>query len=257
MIRENKLKKTIKEGGYAIGTFAKMNDPASVEILGLVGFDFFVLDNEHVAMNRESMTDIIRAGDAANIVPIVRVRENYQVEILQALDAGALGVQVPNVDTKEQAKYMVNSVKYNPIGRRGFSPTTRAAAYGLSDKKEYVKKSNENTLIVSHCETVECMKNLDEILKIDEIDVVFIGPMDLSQSLGVIGEANNPKVVEAIELIIEKVKAANKAVGIATSANEAPEYIKRGVQYLLIGTDQGMIASAAKQILATVENGIK
>jgi 4-hydroxy-2-oxoheptanedioate aldolase len=257
MIRENKLKKIIKDGGYAIGTFVKMNDPASVEILGLSGLDFFVLDNEHVAMNRESMTNIVRAADAADIVPIVRVRENYQVEILQALDAGALGVQVPNVDTKEQAEYMVDSVKYNPIGKRGFSPTTRAAAYGLSDKKEYVKKSNENTLIVSHCETVECIKNLDDILKIKEIDVIFIGPMDLSQSLGVIGEANNPKVIEAIDLIIEKVKAANKAIGIVSTPEKAPEYIKRGVQYLLISTDQGMIASTAKQILKVVEGGME
>jgi len=257
MLRENNLKKKIKEGGYALGTFVKFNDPSIAEILGLVGFDFFVLDNEHVAMNRESMVSIIRSADVTGIVPIVRVRENRQVEILQALDAGALGVQVPNVDTIEDAKNLVNSVKYNPIGKRGFSPTTRAAAYGLFDIKEYVKKSNENTLVVSHCETVDCINNLDEILKLDQIDVIFIGPMDLSQSLGVIGEANHPKVIESINTIINKCKAAHKAVGITSTPEKAAEYIKKGVQYILISTDQGMVISSGKSIIKTVSESIK
>ena len=116
------------------------------------------------------MVRFVRSADVTGIVPIERVRENRQVEILQALDAGALGVQVPNVDTIGDAKSLVNSVKYNPIGKRGFSSTTRAAAYGLFDIKEYVKKSNENTIIVSHCETVDCINNLDEILKLDQMD---------------------------------------------------------------------------------------
>lgn len=257
MLRENVVKKKIKEGGYVIGTFVKFSDPSIVEILGLVGFDFFVLDNEHVAMNRESMVSMVRSADVTGIVPIVRVRENRQVEILQALDAGALGVQVPNVDTLEEATSVVNSVKYNPVGKRGFSPTTRAAAYGLNDIKEFVKESNENTLIVSHCETVDCINNLDAILKLEQIDIIFIGPMDLSQSLGVTGEANHPKVIEAIELIINKCKAANKAVGITSTPEKAAEYIKRGVQYLLISTDQGMVVSAGKNIIKIVNENAK
>lgn len=249
-MRQNRLKQIIKNGGFALGTFAKISDPSVVEILGLSGFDFFVLDNEHVAMNRESMGNIIRAADSTGIVPIVRVRENREVEILQALDAGAAGVQVPNVDTAEQAQALVDSVKYTPVGKRGFSPSVRAAGYGTMDKKEYVKLSNENTLIVSHCETVTCIGNLDEILKLAEVDVIFIGPMDLSQSLGVIGEDSHPLVVEAIDGIIKKVLAANKAVGItAGNAAKAKEYIQRGVQYLLMSTDQAMIATMSKQLI--------
>jgi len=253
MIRKNKLKQLIREGGYAVGTFVKSNDPAVAEILGYSGLDFIVLDNEHVAMSRDSMINMIRGADTAGIVPIVRVRENRPVEILQALDSGALGVQVPNVDTKEEAAALIESVKYNPIGKRGFSPTTRAAAYGLMDKKEYVALSNQETLVVAHCETTTCMDNLDEILTLDHLDVIFIGPMDLSQSLGVMGDASHPKVVESIEMIIRKVINAGKAVGIVSSPAQANDYIAKGVQYLLISTDQGMIASAAQKIVADIK----
>lgn len=254
MMRENKLKKMIKNGECAIGTFAKLTDPAAVEILGLVGFDFFVLDNEHVGMSRADMQGVIRGADTTGIVPIVRVRENKAVEILQALDAGALGVQVPNVDTFEQATAVVDSTKYAPLGNRGFSPTTRAASYGLFDKMEFIKESNENTLVVSHCETVECMNNLDEILKIEEIDVIFIGPMDLSQSMGLIGQGNHPQVLEAVDTIIKKVRIAGKAVGTVSSATEAQSFIDRGVQYLLVGADTGFIGAGAREIINKIKS---
>lgn len=257
MMRENKVKKTIQEGGYVVGTFVKFNDPAIAEILGLIGYDFFVLDNEHVSMSKESMVGMIRGADTTGIVPIVRVRKNEDVEVLQALDSGALGVQVPNVDTVQQASDLVSYAKYTPVGKRGFSPSVRAAHYGMFDKKEYVKVANENTLVVSHCETVECVNNLDEILKIPEIDVIFIGPMDLSQSLGVIGEATNPIVLDCIDGIIKKTKAAGKAVGIVSSPAKAHEYIERGVQYLLISTDQGMIVSTGKQIIKEVKGNVE
>jgi len=253
MIKENKLKKIIKNGGFVLGTFVKFNDPSIAEILGLVGYDFFVLDNEHVTMNRESMVEIIRGANTTDIVPIVRVRKNEDVEVLQALDSGAMGVQVPNVDTPEEASNLVQYSKYTPVGSRGFSPSVRAAHYGQMDKIEYVKFANENTLIVSHCETVTCVENLDEILKIPEIDVIFIGPMDLSQSLGVIGQATHPKVVKTIETVIKKVKASGKAVGIVSTAEKAKDYIAKGVQYLLVGTDQGMVAAAAKNNIKKIK----
>jgi 4-hydroxy-2-oxoheptanedioate aldolase len=252
MIKENKLKKIIKDGGCAIGTFVKFNDPSVAEILGIVGYDFFVLDNEHVTMNRESMVEMIRGANTTDIVPIVRVRKNEDVEVLQALDSGALGVQVPNVDTFEQASNLARYAKYTPDGTRGFSPGVRAAFYGQMDKHEYVKFANENTLVVSHCETVTCVENIDEILTIPNIDVIFIGPMDLSQSLGVIGQAGHPLVLETIDKVIKKVRAAGKAVGIVSTPDKAQDYIDRGVQYLLVGTDQGMVAGTAKANLAKI-----
>jgi 4-hydroxy-2-oxoheptanedioate aldolase len=201
MIRENKLLPKLRAGEPCIGTFVKLTDPAVVEVLGLAGFDFIVVDNEHTAMSKESMVALIRAADAAGLVPTVRPRENSAAEILQALDAGALGVQVPQVDTREQARQVVERVKYAPVGKRGYAASQRSAHYGFIDPAAYAAQSNAQTLVACYCETAAAIDNLDEILTVPEIDVIFIGPFDLSQALGVMGQPNHPKVQAAIDEI--------------------------------------------------------
>lgn len=246
-MRENQLKRKIRNGGSAIGTFVKLTDPAVVEILALAGFDFFVLDTEHVAVDREQLTNIVRAADAAGITPIVRVRENQQVEILQNLDLGYAGVQVPNVDTAQEARDLVSYVKYTPYGVRGLSPSVRACGYGTCGVQDYIDTANENTMIISHCETKTCVENLDEVLKVEGLDVIFIGPMDLSQSYGVPGNTADPEVKAAIETITAKTLAAGKAVGTVAGTPEAARaLVEKGVQYILLASDQGMIAKWGK-----------
>ena len=252
-MRINRLKEKIRQGGCAIGTFMKLTDPAVAEILALAGFDFFVLDNEHVAMDREQLTNIVRAAEACGITPIVRVKQNQQVEILQNLDLGYAGIQVPNVDTPEQAKAMVASAKYTPQGVRGLSPSVRACDYGTANVKEYIQMANEQTMVISHCETKECVENLDAILAVPGIDVIFIGPMDLSQSLGIPGETGSPQVQECIRLVREKVAQSEKALGtVAGSAKEAQKLKKEGVQYILLASDQSMILKWGKAALAEI-----
>lgn len=252
-MRENLLKKKIKDGGSAIGTFVKMTDPCVPELLALAGFDFFVLDTEHVAVDREQLTNIVRSADAAGITPIVRVRENQQVEILQNLDLGWAGVQVPNVDTAQQAKDLVSYVKYTPLGIRGLSPSVRACGYGTCGVQEYIDAANANTMVVSHCETKTCVENLDEILKVEGIDVIFIGPMDLTQSYGVPGNTADPEVQAAIQTVTEKTLAAGKAVGtVAGTAEAAKKLIAQGVQYILLASDQGMIVKWGKSAVDAI-----
>lgn len=252
-MRENKLKKAIQNGESVIGTFVKLTDPAVPEILALAGFDFFVLDTEHVAVDREQLTNIVRAADAAGITPIVRVRENQQVEILQNLDLGYAGVQVPNVDTAEEARNLVSYVKYTPRGVRGLSPSVRACGYGTCNVQEYIDMANSNTMIVSHCETKTCVENLDEVLKVEGLDVVFIGPMDLSQSYGVPGNPDEPEVQAAVETITRKTLAAGKAVGtVAGTPEAAKKLIEKGVQYILLASDQGMISKWGKSAIGEI-----
>lgn len=252
MIRENKIKQKLKRKEPVIGTFVKTMDPSIVEILGSAGMEFFVIDSEHVSYNPESITNLVRASDLTGIVPIVRVREATAVNIMQVLDMGALGYQAPNVDTLEQAKTAVFSGRYAPLGNRGFAPTHRAANYGMMDKQEYIDKANSEVLTIIHCETMESLNNLDEILQLEELDVVFIGPMDLSQSLGrdVMGQRNHPQLLEAIDQIIEKVTKAGKVVGtVADNPQMAKELIKKGVLYIPMSSDQGMIVSMTKNII--------
>ena len=250
MIRPNPVKQTLKEGGNVVGTWVKTADPAVVEVLGLSGFDFFVLDNEHVAMSPESMTQLVRTAELSQIMPIVRVRENRAVEVLQALDSGAMGVQVPQVNSRAEAEQLVKSAKYAPIGERGFAPSHRAAAYGFMDPIEFASASNEHTLVVVYCETVAALQDLDNILKVDGVDVIFIGPFDLSQSLGVIGQPEHQKVQEAVSTIIRKTQEAGRAVGtIAGGADEAQAWFERGVQYVTISSDLGMLAAYGRSQL--------
>lgn len=252
-MRENLLKKKIKNGESAIGTFVKLTDPAVPELLALAGFDFFVLDTEHVAVDREQLTNIVRAADAAGITPIVRVRENNQVEILQNLDLGYAGVQVPNVDTAEATANLVSYVKYTPMGVRGLSPSVRACNYGTCGVQEYIDTANENTMVISHCETKTCVENIDEVLKVDGVDVIFIGPMDLSQSYGVPGKPGEPEVQAAIETVTAKTLAAGKAVGtVAGTPEAAKKLIEKGVQYILLASDQGMIVKWGKNAIGQI-----
>ncbi|MDR2302864.1 MAG: 2-dehydro-3-deoxyglucarate aldolase [Deltaproteobacteria bacterium] len=246
----NQLKLKLRNGQPAYGTFVKFDDPAAVEVLALSGLDFFVLDNEHVAMNRERLTNMIRAAEAFQITPLIRVKENQTVEILQNLDLGFAGIQAPNIDTIDQARNLVASVKYAPLGKRGFSPSVRACRYGTMDINAYIETSNDQTMVIAHCETKECVSNLDEILTVPGLDVIFLGPMDLSQSLGVTGQTNSPLVKDAMDQVMAKTLAANLTIGtVAPNAQAAKALTARGVKYILISSDQGMILQWAKAVL--------
>jgi 4-hydroxy-2-oxoheptanedioate aldolase len=250
MIRENSLKQRLKNGEALLGTFVRSSDPAVVEVLGFAGFDFIIIDNEHTAMNLESMVNLIRASELAGMVPTVRIRQKNAAEILRVLDSGAMGVQVPQVDTAEEARRIAMWTKYAPEGERGFAASQRSAGYGSLDPVEYAVLSNENILTVCYCETKESVDNLDEILKVPGVDIIFIGPFDLSQAYGVIGQPNHPKVIEVIDGIITKVRAAGKAAGlIASDSQGTKRWMEKGVRYFAISSDLGLILSAGRGII--------
>lgn len=254
MIRDNKVKAALKRGEAVIGTFIKLTDPASVELIANAGFDFIAIDNEHTSMNRETMVNLIRAADACGIVPTVRVRENSRAQILQALDAGAFGVMIPETSSKDEVKLVVERTKYAPIGTRGYSASQRSANYSSMNPRDYARLSNDNTMVVVYCETAEAIANLDEMLSVEHVDVVFVGPFDLTQALGVIGEPSHPKVLEAIAMIVAKVRAAGKSAGIiAPNAAEANRLIAQGFNYIVLGSDQAFIQGTGKSHIAAIK----
>ena len=250
MIRQNKVKSALKEGKAVIGTFIKMTDPCSVELIANAGFDFIAIDNEHTAMNRETMVNLIRAADARGIVATVRVRENSRAQILQALDAGAFGVMIPETSSPEEVRLVVERTKYAPLGNRGYSASQRSANYSNMNAAEYARLSNENTMVVVYCETAEAIRNLDDMLSVEGVDVVFVGPFDLTQALGVTGEPGHPKVLEAIDMIVKKVQAAGKAAGIiAPNATVAKRLIEQGFRYIVLGSDQAFIQGMGRMYI--------
>ena len=254
MIRHNRIKEGLKKGENFIGTFVKTIDPAVVEVLALSGYDFVIIDNEHTVMDQETLSNLIRAADATNMLPTVRVRDMSDSLIRQVLDTGAMGIQVPVINTAEEAQAVVSSVKYAPEGNRGFAASQRSAAYGFMNPKEYSLLSNANTLVTVYCETLEAIENLEAISRVEGIDIIFIGPFDLSQALGVIGETNHPKVLAAIDDIIKKVRAAGKAIGtIASDAEHAMSLMAKGVQFICLSSDLSMIAAISKIFFSKIK----
>ncbi|WP_313185254.1 HpcH/HpaI aldolase family protein [Lacrimispora sp.] len=255
MIRKNPIKKGLKEGKSYIGTFAKMTDPSVVELFSLIGFDFFVIDNEHSHMSKETMDHLLRTADISGIVPIVRIRQNNRSMILQSLDGGSLGIMVPETSSRRDVEEMIYNSYYSPIGGRGFSPSHRAAGYGFMDGKEYAGLANEHVMTIAYCETAEALNNLDDMLGVPGLDVMWIGPMDLSQALGVIGDSRHPKVQEAVAHIIERCKAAGVAAGtIAANGEEAKKLLDMGVQFIGLSSDQAMIAYAGKAFMKELKD---
>lgn len=254
MIKENRVKKLLKEGKTVVGTFVKITDPCTVELITNAGFDFIVIDNEHTVMSKETMVNLIRTADATGIVPTVRVRENSRAEILQALDAGSYGIMVPETSTPEEVRLVVERTKYAPEGNRGYSASQRSANYSSMNPAEYARLSNDNTMVVVYCETAKALDNLDAMLAVDGVDVMFIGPFDLTQALGVIGEPNHPKVLAAIDTIVKKTRAAGKAAGIiAADADKAKKLIYQGFQYVVLGSDQAFIQNLGKKYIKEIK----
>lgn len=244
----NKFKRMLKDENCVYGPFMKTGDPMFVEAVGLAGFDFVILDTEHGPVDIESQQNNVRAAEARDMVPIIRLKDKAENTIGRALDIGAYGIQVPQISTADEAREVVKYAKFYPYGMRGVCRFVRAADYSAIDRYDYFK-SSKDILIILQLEGIDAIKNLDEILDVDGIDILFIGPYDLSQSLGVPGQVNNPKVVEAMHHIVKKAKAKNKVIGCFVDTLEDMKMWKSlGLQYLSYSVDVGIFYEACKQI---------
>jgi 4-hydroxy-2-oxoheptanedioate aldolase len=245
----NKLKDNLKKGNTLYGSFCKIQDPAIVEIAALSGFDFVIIDMEHGPYNIESTQNMIRAAEAPGITPVVRVTENSETLILRTLDIGARCIQVPQVSTKKDAERLVKATSFYPKGERGMFRYVRAADYTAIDGATHFGTADDSILTIIHIEGKEGIENLSEIICVEGIDVVFLGPYDLSQSLGVPGEVHHEKVVNCMKDAVKLAQKKGKAVGTFTESIEnAKKWKDIGVQYISYSVDVGLIMNSFKNI---------
>ncbi len=248
------IKDKLKRGEYVIGPFMKSRDPAMVEIVGLSGFDFAILDMEHSALSIESVEDLIRMAEVRSIDSIVRVPEISESAISGPLDAGASGLLVPHVDTKTQAEEVVFLSKFSPLGERGMDVFARAADYSNVPKDTYLNEANRKTLLIVQIEGKKGVENIDDILSVKGLDAIFIGPYDLSQSLGVPGEIDHPKVTEKIKEVVGKVRRAGLSLGIyVDDAQAAKRWIDLGVQFIALLVDTVIFFQACRSLIAPLK----
>lgn len=231
------------------GPFMKLTDPAVVEIMALAGFGHVVIDMEHGPIGYDRAQDLVRAGQLHGMKPFIRVSRNESSLILRALDIGAAGVHIPHVATKDAAKAAVEACYFHPKGDRGICKYVRAAGYTDTPAADHFDQANENVVPVLHIEGKEGVENLAEILEVDGIGVVFLGPYDLSQSCGVPGEVRRPEVIKLMEDACTMAKAKGVSVGtFADNTTDAQFWRDRGVSYMCLGVDVGILMDAAKKL---------
>lgn len=253
-MRTNTVKARLQAGQSAIGCFITVPAPMLVELCGLAGFDYVVIDAEHGISDLETVENMIRAADATNIVPITRIAVNQQQVILRYMDAGSLGAQLPQINTAAEVQRVVDAVKYRPLGKRGLAGV-RATNYSMGlPFPQYIEQANRETMVIVHIETPEAVANLEEMVQIPGVDVFFIGPTDLSYSLGYPGEPGRPEVQAIIARVVRVVRGAGKFVGImATDVAGAKRYLDMGIQYVATG-DRALFAGAAQTYLKGVRS---
>ncbi|MFQ6029355.1 MAG: HpcH/HpaI aldolase/citrate lyase family protein [Dehalococcoidia bacterium] len=251
---ENTLKQKLQAGKAAFGVMITFPSAPTVEMLGYLGFDWVLIDNEHGSITVDNSEDLIRAAEIGGIAPIVRPVANKPEIIAPFLDRGAWGVQVPHVNTAKEAAEAVDAVKYYPEGHRGIFSRSRPAGYGFDGAtQQYVQDANANTLVCLMLEEVEAIENLGELVTVEGVDVFFIGSGDLSQSMGLPGQQTHPEVQAQMEKGVKIIKDAGRIAGCSCPDNLVPKFLDLGVQYFHsnVGT---LLQSASVAYLKTMRD---
>jgi 4-hydroxy-2-oxoheptanedioate aldolase len=252
-LQRNQVKTKLSRGEVVVGSFVYVPSAKLTELVGLCGFDFVVIDQEHGPITTETAEDMVRACELAGCTPFARVPYLYPHGILHALDVGAMGVHIPNVNTVEDARRAAALCRYAPHGNRGLA-NVRAASYGLRDKlSDYCQMANEEVMVIAHIEDIEAIHNLEQLLTVEGIDVYYIGPVDLSNSLGKPGTVDG-ELKKTVDDAIAAIVRAGKVAGIiSTDPEAARRYIGMGVRYLATHAIHFMAAGSRSFLKAVKE----
>jgi 2-keto-3-deoxy-L-rhamnonate aldolase RhmA len=254
-VRQNTMKRKLRSGEPALGVSMMVPCPQIVEMIGKLGFDWVMIDCEHGSMSLESVELMIMAAEASGLIPIVRPQTGHPDAIAQVLDRGALGVQVPHINTADDARRAVQSARYYPMGQRGLAVGTRSADYGFGlSMADHVRQANEETLVCIQLEDAEALQNLEAIVQVQGVDVFFVGPSDLSQSMGYPGRPNAPAVRTAISRAFAQIRAVGQIPGSAGTAEQIAEYLDEGCLYLYTHLPR-LLAYGTAQFMQTVKTG--
>lgn len=251
----NKLKEKLKNREKPLGLFFDTSSVTIMECLGRCGFDFAIIDNEHSPIEAESSADYIRAAELVGITPLCRVRDTSRPAVLKLLDVGAQGLIVPCVHSVEQVKDIIKYAKYYPIGERGFCPT-RKDGWGFDipgGVSATMAHFNDETLLIPQCETVGALEHIEEIAVLEGVDGIFVGPYDLSISMGIPGEFDKPEFQAAIDRIVKAVHDAGKfCVFFAGSTDAVVAGFKRGFDGMAYSLDAAIIIEALREKVDTI-----
>lgn len=245
-MRENTAKRKLERGERVV-CISGLNSTHVIDFLGQFGFDAVWIEAEHGPTDFADIPDLTRACDVWGMTSVVRVNRNNPGIIYRTFDVGAQGIVVPHVDTADEARAVVDAAKFHPIGKRGMFGSRQG--YGDPD---YVHKANDETLVVALIEDIKAVNNLADILTVDNIDVFFVAPSDLAQSMGHLGGINHPDVLATIDGALEQIVAAGRMAGSLVTDDNVEHYIGKGVRFMMTGW-QAWVASGAAAFKAKVD----
>ncbi|WP_080630147.1 HpcH/HpaI aldolase family protein [Burkholderia glumae] len=258
MIKTNFLKEKLKCGIPVIGTWMTIPSLTVAEIICSANLDFIITDGEHAPLIATDAQQIAAACELHQISPVARVRGVNDPAFQQYLDSGFHCIQVPNVESALDVRKAANLSKYPPLGTRGFSPFTRSGNYGGCDLGIYTNRANENTLLAIHIECLQAIQTIDEILLSDELDIVFVGIFDISQSLGIPGDIENPLVINCLRALTSKILAAGKVPGtIVTNMTQVRTALEMGIRYLTYSVDCSVLQRSYRDMYVSFEKQLK
>ena len=226
---------------------AAYRDPRVVELMGGFGFDCVWICNEHIANDRSTLEAMVCAGRAGNIDTMVRVHPHDYTDVIQVLEMGANGLMLPQIRSAEEVRNLIRELRFPPLGCRKLDGIGADSGFGLLPLKEYLKRANEETFVVAQIETVEALGEIDAIAAVDGVDVVFIGPADLSLAVGHPGDVNCPEVVRACEDVLAACRRHNKTPGIACGTPEQAEMrFAQGFRFLCGASDYRLVKAGLR-----------
>ena len=250
-----KIKEQMRRGEPSIGSWMSMAHPSIAEILAMAGYDWIVIETEHTAIDVSEVLRLIIAIEQRGSVPLVRLAWNDPIQAKAVLDSGAAGVLIPMINTKADAELAVSMTKYPPLGSRGVG-LARAQGYG-NNFDAYVTNANADTLLLVQIEHREAVENIEQILSVTGIDGVFIGPYDLSLSLGIPGNLNHPDILAAKQKVLSATLAHGLIAGMhfvqpQTAASDCKKAISEGYRFIALGTDILFLGDSARDLHSKV-----
>jgi 4-hydroxy-2-oxoheptanedioate aldolase len=253
-MRENATKRLWQQDKPALGGWLSIGNTFSAEVMAAQGFDWLVVDSQHGVIDYHAAVPMLQTISAFPVTPLVRVPWNEPSIIMKMLDAGAYGVIVPMVNDRPQAEAAVAACRYPPLGGRSYGPT-RVSYYAGSD---YFTHANDEVLCIPQIETVEAMDNLDEILSTPGVNACYIGPMDLTISMGITPQMDGeqPRYVEARKRIVEACRRHGVVAGVNSTPRTARARIEEGFRMVLVTSDAGSMARAAGADLRSVRGDV-
>ena len=250
---KNALKEKMLNHEKVLGTFFQSGSSVTVECLGYTGLDFFVIDTEHGPFDVESAREFVRAAELSTITPLVRVKDSSRPSILKMLDIGAKGLIIPNVETVDEVRKIVEYGKYSPLGKRGFAPV-RNAGFGFKpfaqDMDSFMKTCNTESLLIPQCETLGCLHHIEEVTQIDGVDGIFVGPYDLSIAMGKPAKFDDPEFIAAVDRVLKACKANRKFTFIYGGSKPAvSKYFAEGFDAIAYNMDTIVYVNAYKELV--------